>query len=146
MLSQELSNRLWAILALRPHHNRLHSFSTKTEGRVIIQTFSVWRQNKNGRREKRRDYYRLIRLGTELVLYDQLEDVSQAFVDSIETQGFLVPDIPLSPERANKLLCAALEEQKEIDAMMQERDAARQVAQAESVQSVRSTLSITKRG
>jgi hypothetical protein len=119
MLQQDLSNTLWRILRKRAENNRLYMFSTGIKGdSVRIETFSVWVRREMGRREKRRDYYRMVRDKTGVVLYDQLENVSWKFVDGMIPDKLQVPDIRISPGRANKLLCAALEEQKEIDRLI----------------------------
>ena len=52
------------------------------------------------------------------MLYDQLEHVSSHFVDDMNESGLLVPDTVIPPGLANKLMCAALEEQKEIDRLI----------------------------
>lgn len=121
MLQQDLSDELWAMLKERAHYGHEYDFSTRAQViRVDVQTFSVWVRLKNGHREKRRDYYRMLRAKTGTVLYDQLEDVSPKFVSAMKMDRLLIPDVRISTERANKLLSAALEQQTEVDRLISE--------------------------
>lgn len=120
MLQQSLSNKLWDILEHWAYKTNSHTytFSRDEQGTIRIDTFSIWRITKNKRREKKRDYSRFVRSETGSVLYDQLDMVSQSYADDMQESNILPPDIPLSPERANKLLSAALKEQEEVDKLI----------------------------
>ncbi len=118
MLQQSLSNDLWGILKLRGAL-RLFDFSIDVQEGVRVENFLIWQIVKSGRRVKRRDYYRTVRDITGVVLYDQLEDVSRKFVDEMRNSfSTLVPDIRMSPNRANKLLNIAIEGQRQVDKMI----------------------------
>lgn len=123
MINPDLSNELWRMLETRADRDRSHTlgFTTDMHGtEVRLETFSVWKMLQGGRREKKRDYYRMVRIATGTVLYDQLEGVSPKFVGKMSGDTFLVPDISISPNRANKLLRAALEQQDEVDRLIAE--------------------------
>lgn len=122
MLNQVASDKLWYLLEQRAFINRLYDFKTSEQGTLRIETFSIWRQTKNGRRNKYRDYSRVVRHGSGAVLYDQLESVSRKSVEAIETGEDILFSlyVPLSPDRANKLLGEALELQAEVDKHIEE--------------------------
>lgn len=121
MINPDLSNKLWHLLKTRSAADRSFNFTVNIRGAdVRVETFSVWKRVEGGHREKKRDYYRMVRDTTETVLYDQLEDVSRKFVDQMGGGVFIAPDISISPNRANKLLCAALEQQHEVDRLIAE--------------------------
>lgn len=112
---------MWRLLKTRSAADRRFNFTVNIRGAGIrVETFSVWKRVEGGRREKKRDYYRMVRDATGTVLYDQLEDVSRKFVDQMGAGVFIAPDISISPNRANKLLCAALEQQHEVDRLIAE--------------------------
>ncbi|KKK76291.1 hypothetical protein LCGC14_2865150 [marine sediment metagenome] len=118
MLQQSLSNDLWGILKLRGALC-LFDFSIDVQEGVRVENFLIWQIVESGRRVKRRDYYRTVRDITGVVLYDQLEDVSRKFVDEMRNSfSTLVPDIRMSPNRANKLLNIVIEGQRQVDKMI----------------------------
>ena len=107
MLNQATSNKLWQALETHADTSREYFFSSRVQDAGIrVETFSVWKRLNSGRREKKRDYYRFTRDATGSVLYDQLEDVKEDAV---------IPEVRISPNRANKLLVEALIQQREID-------------------------------
>ncbi len=119
MLNENTSNKLWQLLESRAADSRMYFFSSNVEdGGIRLDTFSVWRRLKSGRREKKRDYYRTVRDSTGRVLYDQLEDVSLSFIEGMATDKLLVPDARISPNKANKLLTAMFEQQQEVDRLI----------------------------
>ena len=109
MLNQATSNKLWQALETHADTSREYFFSSKVQDAGIrVETFSIWKRLNSGRREKKRDYYRFTRDATGSVLYDQLEDVKE---------DVSIPEVRISPNRANKLLVAALIQQREIDTL-----------------------------
>ena len=50
-----------------------------------------------------------------IVLYDQLEDIPQSFVNLMRDNLTLVPDLRISPNKANESLRVVLEMQKQVD-------------------------------
>lgn len=114
MIDEALSNDLWTALEALDRY-REYSMKDATQGGVTIQTFTIRVRRENGRVENRRVYSRIVRTSTGSVLYDQLEDIKRKQVDAITSGSILPPDLPISPERSNKLLIAALKEQEEID-------------------------------
>lgn len=121
MLQKSLSHELWGILKERARMRpREYKFISKTEEGVTVETFEVWVRLKFGRREKKREYHRVVRPDSGAVLYDQLDDVRPDILIKMCRPGelALVPEIRISPERANKLLAEVLDEQRKVDALI----------------------------
>lgn len=120
MLNPEVSNKLWGALKARASKVRLDEFSSSvSDSGVRLETFTEKQYRDVIGVEIRRTYYRMVRDETGTVLYDQLEDITLAFATRMESGGH-IPDIALSPNRANSLMVEALKQQAEVDRLIAE--------------------------